>query len=120
MMKHEFEKLAGRTVTSEQYEAIEKLYSDSDLSKQDFVKNIRPMLKSMPEEKNNPIIQIGVPDRSGFYLTPNGCWYHTILAELVDVSIKTGKIQVRKIPNSYDERYMDETYIKDYQVEFVG
>ncbi len=120
MMQHEFERLAGRTVTAEQYEAIEKLYNDSDLSKQDFVKGIRPILKSIPEEKHNPIIQIGVRDRSGFYLTPNGCWHHTILAELVDVSIKTGKMQVRKIPNSYDERYMDGTYVEDYRVEFVG
>ena len=55
MMKHEFEEIAKREVTDEQFEAIEKLYMSSTLNKQDFVKSIRPMLKTIPElekEKN--------------------------------------------------------------------
>lgn len=121
MMKSEFEKLAGRQVTAEQYEAIEKLYMESTLCQSDFVKSIKPMLKSIPmPESRKKIIMIGVTDRSGCRMTPNGCWYHTKLAELVDVNIATGKMQVREIPNSYDLRYADETYIWDIMVEFVA
>ena len=45
MMKSEFEKLAGRAVTDEQYRAIEILYMSSNLEKSEFVKSMRPMLK---------------------------------------------------------------------------
>lgn len=121
MMKSEFEKLVKREVTTEQFEAIEKLYMASTLCKADFVKSIKPMLKSIPTpEHEKKIIMIGVTDRSGYRMTPNGCWYHTELAELVDVNIATGRMQVRKIPNSYDLRYADETYIWDCMVEFVA
>lgn len=121
MMKSEFEKLAKREVTTEQFEAIEKLYMASTLCKADFVKSIKPMLKSIPTpETKKKIIQVGVTDNSGCYTTPNGCYHHTELAELVDVSIATGKMQVRKIPNSYDLRYADGTYVRDCMVEFVA
>lgn len=48
MMKSEFESLAGRNVTDEQYKAIETLYMSSNLEKAEFVKSIRTMLKSIP------------------------------------------------------------------------
>ncbi len=38
MMKSEFENLAGRAVTDEQYRAIEILYMSSNLEKAEFVK----------------------------------------------------------------------------------
>lgn len=38
MMKSEFESLAGRNVTDEQYKAIETLYMSSNLEKAEFVK----------------------------------------------------------------------------------
>lgn len=123
MMKKEFEKLVGREVTGDQYEAIEKLYMESSLSKQDFVKSIKAMLKSIPQsEKEKTIIMVNITDRSGCYMTPNGCWYHTILAELVDVNIKTGKYIARKVPNSYDlrSRSFEKTMAKEYQCEFVA
>lgn len=121
MMKQEFEKLAGREVTVKQYKAIEKLYMESSLDKQAFVKSIRGMLKTIPEPvKEKKIIMIGVRDKSGSYLTPNGCWHYTKLAELINVNIKTGKIEVREISNSYDLRYADETYVRDFEVEFVA
>lgn len=37
MMKSEFENLAGRAVTDEQYRAIEILYMSSNLEKAEFV-----------------------------------------------------------------------------------
>lgn len=40
MMKSEFENLAGRAVTNEQYRAIETLYMSSNLEKTEFVKSI--------------------------------------------------------------------------------
>ena len=96
MMKHEFEAIAKREVTDEQFEAIEKLYMSSTLNKQDFVKSIRPMLKTIPEpEKEKNIKKMCVRDRSGCRKTPNGCWYHIEYVELVDVDIKTGKFIVK-------------------------
>lgn len=123
MMKKEFESLVGREVTGDQYEAIEKLYMESSLSKQDFAKSVKTMLKSIPQpEKEMEIIMVNITDRSGCYMTPNGCWYHTILAELLDVNIETGKYIVRKIPNSYDfrSRTFEQTMAKEFQCEFVA
>lgn len=98
MMKHEFEALAKREVTDEQFEAIEKLYMSSTLNKQDFVKSIRPMLKTIPEpEKEKNIKKMCVRDRSGFRKTPNECWYHIEYVELVDVDIKTGKFIIKAL-----------------------
>ena len=98
MMKHEFEAIAKREVTDEQFEAIEKLYMSSTLNKQDFVKSIRPMLKTIPEpEKEKNIKKMCVRDRSGYMKTPNGCWYHIEYVELVDVDIKTGKFIVKAL-----------------------
>lgn len=77
MMKSEFESLAGRNVTDEQYKAIETLYMSSNLEKAEFVKSIRTMLKSIPQpEKKKDIKRMVVRDRSGYRKTPNGCYYH--------------------------------------------
>lgn len=93
MMKSEFEKLAGRTVTGEQYKAIEALYMESTLDKLDFVKSMKAMLKSIPEQHANSRIIIGVKPM------PNGTWM-TYEAELVDVNIATGKTIVKRLsPN---------------------
>lgn len=77
MMKSEFENLAGRAVTNEQYRAIETLYMSSNLEKAEFVKSIRTMLKSIPQpERKKDIKRMVVRDRSGYRMTPNGCYYH--------------------------------------------
>lgn len=81
MMKSEFESLAGRDVTDEQYKAIETLYMSSNLEKAEFVKSIRTMLKSIPQpEKKKDIKRMVVRDRSGYRKTPNGCYYHDIFS----------------------------------------
>ena len=49
MMKSEFENLAGREVTDEQYRAIETLYMSSNLEKTEFVKSMKPILKNIPQ-----------------------------------------------------------------------
>lgn len=105
MMKHEFEALAKRTVTDEQYKMIEALYMDSDLDKYEFVKSIKEMLKSIPEKVERKILTVLWRDKGGYCTTPNGCYYHTIKAELLDVDIKTGQRTARKIPNSYELGY---------------
>lgn len=70
MMKSEFENLAGRAVTDEQYRAIEILYMSSNLEKAEFVKSMRPMLKNIPQpEKKKDIKRMVVRDRSGFRKT---------------------------------------------------
>lgn len=92
MMKSEFENLAGRAVTNEQYRAIETLYMSSNLEKAEFVKSIRTMLKSIPQpERKKDIKRMVVRDKSGYRKTPNGCYYHIKYVELVDIDIKTGK-----------------------------
>ena len=70
MMKSEFENLAGREVTNEQYRAIETLYMSSNLEKAEFVKSIRTMLKSIPQpERKKDIKRMVVRDRSGYRKT---------------------------------------------------
>lgn len=96
MTKQEFESLAKRTVTNEQYTAIETLYMNSDLEKVEFVKSIKSMLKSIPQpKKNKDIKRMVVRDHNGFRMTPNGCYYHIEYVELVDVDIETGKYIIK-------------------------
>lgn len=98
MMKSEFESLAGRAVTDEQYKAIETLYMSSNLEKAEFVKSIRTTLKSISQpERKKDIKRMVVRDRSGYRKTPNGCYYHIEYVELVDIDIKTGKYIVKAL-----------------------
>lgn len=118
MMKQEFEKIAKVEVTNEQYAAIEKLYMESSLQKAEFIKTIKPMLKTLRKpEKKEGIVRIAVSDNSGYMVTPNGCWHHVIKAELIDIDIATGKIKVRKIPNTYE--LSNEFDFTEMQVEFI-
>ena len=105
MLIREFEELAGRTVTAKQYEAIEALYMESKLSKEDFVKSIKKLLKSIPEKHEYPVLVMACHTSSGEFKTPNGCYYMTERVELVDVDIRTGKRTVRVIPNTFDFAY---------------
>ena len=93
MMKQEFEKIAKRTVTDDEYKAIEILYMNSNLDKYEFVKSIKGMLKSVPEEKKENIIVVGVNK------LPNGTWV-TYEAEVVDISISTGKYEVKRLSSN--------------------
>ncbi len=98
MLKSEFESLAGRAVTNEQYRAIEILYMSSNLEKAEFVKSMRPMLKNIPQpEKKKDIKRMVVRDHSGFRKTPNGCYYHIEYVELVGIDIKTGKYIIKPL-----------------------
>lgn len=98
MMKAEFENLADRTVTEEQYRAFEILYMSSNLKKAEFVNSIKPLLKSIPQqEKVKDIKRMAVRDHSGFRKTPNGCYYHIEYVELVDVDVKTGKYIIKHL-----------------------
>lgn len=98
MMKSEFENLAGREVTDEQYRAIETLYMSSNLEKTEFVKSMKPILKNIPQpEKKKDIKRMVVRDRSGYRKTPNGCYYHIEYVELVDIDIKTGKYIIKPL-----------------------
>lgn len=119
MLKAEFEAIAKRTVTDDQYRAIEKLYMESTLDKYEFVKSIKAMLKTMPEvKKENKIVTVGTYDRSGYHWTPNMAYEHTFKAELINIDVKTGKYIARKIPNSYALGYSID--MMEYQVTFVS
>lgn len=104
MMKHEFESIVNRTVTDEQYKAIEALYLDSNLDKFAFAKSIKGMLKSIPEQHKRTELVMACHNKLGDMLTPNHAYYLTVLVELVDVNIKTGKRTVKVIPNSFELR----------------
>ena len=105
MMKSEFENLAGRAVTNEQYRAIETLYMSSNLEKTEFVKSIRTMLKSIPQpERKKDIKRMVVRDKSGYRKTPNGCYCHIKYVELVDIDIKTGKYIIKPLEEKDFER----------------
>ena len=98
MMKSEFENIAGRAVTNEQYSAIERLYMSSYLEKTEFVKSMKPILKNISQpEKKKDIKRMVVRDRSGYRKTPNGCYYHIEYVELVDIDIKTGKYIIKPL-----------------------
>lgn len=73
MMKSEFEMLAGRKVTSEQYDVIEALYMESELDKHEFVKSMKGILKSIPEIKKVKAIRriVFVNRKSGQQLIEN-------------------------------------------------
>ena len=100
MMQVEFERLVGREVTGEQYKLIEELYMQSSLSKQDFAKSMKKVVK----------------DRSGHYRTPNGCYIHSVQVELLDVSVATGAVKVRVVPDSYEMKYSVDFYDNDRRV----
>ena len=102
MLKREFEALAKRTVTNEQYEAIEALYMESDLSKMEFVKSIKGLLNSIPEQHSRTVLTMAQHNMYGDMKTPNGCYYMTTQVELIDVDIKTGKKTVKAIPNTFE------------------
>lgn len=119
MMKHEFEALAKREVTEEQYRAIEILYMSSTMNKQDFVKSIKGMLKTIPEpEKEKNIKKMCVRDRSGYRKTPNGCYYHIEYVELVDVDIRTGKYIVKALEDEDFRKLMKDGHDLNYNTEF--
>lgn len=109
MMKSEFENLAGRTVTDEQYRALEILYMNSNLDKYEFVKSMRGILKNMHQpEKVKDIKRMAVRDNSGFRKTPNGCYYHIEYVEVVDIDIKTGKYIIKSLEEKDFEHLIKE------------
>lgn len=120
MMKQEFEKIAGRTVTAEQFDMINGLYMESDLDKYEFVKSLKGMLKTIPEKHESIKKVMAVRDNSGYYRTPNGCYLHLVDVEVMDVNIKTGKVEVKVVPNSYRLGYSADLYETDEKVEVVA
>lgn len=109
MNKFEFENLSGRSVTEEQYKAIEILYMSSDLGKAEFVKSMKPMLKSIPQpKKEKDIKRMLVRDHSGFIKTPNGCYFHIKYVEVLDIDIKTGKYIIKPLEDKDFEQLVKE------------
>lgn len=95
MMWHEFEKLAGYEVSQEDYEnVIEPMYLATKLNKQDFIKTLNRKTFEKKHERRPNIKVMCVRDRSGYRMTPNGCYYNIQYVDMVDVDIRTGKIIV--------------------------
>lgn len=95
MMKAEFERIAGYKVSEETYaKVIEPMYLATDLSKKDFVKILNRKALEVKEIRKPCVKKMLVRDRSGYIMTPNGCYYHIEYVDMVDVDIATGKIVV--------------------------
>ena len=121
MMREEFERLAGYEVSLEDYEnIIEPMYMATEMSKQDFVKCINRKRFEVKAEKKQIIKVMAIRDNSGYWTTPNGCYIHTVKVEVVDVSIKTGKIKVKVIPNSYELGYSSDFREDEVDVEVIA
>lgn len=91
MMREEFEKLAGYETSAEIYNTIiEPMYMRSGWDKATFVKKLKPMREALEERHPRPHIIVGVD------IMPNGTLM-TYEAELMNVNIKTGKMDVRRI-----------------------
>lgn len=89
MTKQEFEALAGYEVSTESYnKVIEPMYMATDLNKADFVKTINRKAFEVKHEGERIIV--------GVKAMPNGTWM-VYEAELVNVNIKTGKIEVKRL-----------------------
>lgn len=90
MMKHEFEELAGYTVSKDDYYSIiEPMYMATNMSKADFVKCIdKKRFAQKPAPKETPVFV------SDMTKTPNGCYYigkWFIQIGEPKTSIRTGK-----------------------------
>lgn len=67
MMKEEFEKLVGRTFTSEQYYIINDMYMTSSLDKETFARRIKPVVLTFPEvERIKTIRKVNIPNDYGY------------------------------------------------------
>ena len=99
MMKHEFEEIAKIEVTDSDYNRIiEPMYMASGLDKREFVKTLNlKFFKSRVPAKPKDIRRMCVRDRSGYRMTPNGCYYHIQYVELVEADIRTGKFVVKEL-----------------------
>lgn len=91
MTRFEFEELAGYETSAEIYNTIiEPMYMRMDCDKATFVKKIKPMREALEERHPRPHIIVGVGHM------PNGTLM-TYEAELINVNIRTGKMEVRRI-----------------------
>lgn len=94
MTRAEFEKLAGYEVSAETYNnIIEPMYMRTDWDKATFVKKIKNMREALEEKHERPHITVGVKTM------PNGTLM-TYEAELINVNIRTGMMEVRRISNN--------------------
>ncbi len=116
MMKSEFENLAGRAVTNEQYRAIETLYMSSNLEKNGICKEHQNNAQEHPTAgKEKDIKRMVVRDKSGYRKTPNGCYCHIKYVELVDIDIKTGKYIIKPLEEKDFERLAKDGHDFDYE-----
>lgn len=112
MLKSEFEQMIGRTVTNNAYDAIEKLYMASTLNKNEFIKNIKGIIKTIPTQEQENIVTIAVSKM------PNGTWA-TYQAKVVDIDIATGKVLVKRLSDTHYWAEISYDYHKS-MVEEIG
>ena len=91
MTRNEFEALAGYEVSAETYNnIIEPMYMRTSWDKATFVKKIENMREALEERHERPTVIVGVK------VMPNGT-LKTYEAELINVNIKTGLMEVKRI-----------------------
>lgn len=104
MMKAELERLAGRTVTQKQYDALEVLYLETNLTKQEFVKAVRKMLVAIPVVPVPvKVVTVRVDDEAGWeWSWETRAW----MTEVVDAQVifngptLDGRTVVKLIPGT--------------------
>lgn len=110
MMKSEFENLAGRAVTNEQYRAIETLYMSSNLEKAEFVKSIRTMLKSIPQpERKKDIKRMVVGWRFYMCKDPIDACKFLVIRGMRQMSVIELELDEKEVEESHDH---SETFFK--------
>ena len=104
MMWYEFMELAGYEVSYEDYHnIIEPMYLavPETVSKMEFINMLDKKRFAVKHEKKPLIKTMSIRDNSGYRKTPNGCYYHLVDVEIMDINIRTGKIKVKVIEDSY-------------------
>ncbi len=110
MIKHELEQLTGRRFTERQYDALEVLYNETCLEKQDFAWIIKDLIDYVPEpEAKREKKVVAMMDPMGNVISMNG-GILACVAELMDVEINSGKTVLRMLPCS--ECFKDATDIE--------
>lgn len=84
MLKQEFEALVNYEVNDKVFEAINTLYLNCNLDKQDFTKRYGRIFKDFAKKDKEKLYKVMINK------TPNGCYYIVRYARLIDIDIKSG------------------------------
>ena len=123
MLYQEFIDLCGYDVSYEDYTSvIEPMYMvvPDSVSKKDFISMLNKKHFEVKNKSPQLIKVMSIKDNSGFWKTPNGCYYHLVNVEVVDINIKTGIITVKVIDDSYHLGYSYDITEDDNNIKVIA